>query len=401
MANETKNIITLPKIIGLPPDTHVSDRLMYNSMPVMNIYPSEPNTKLNGLTVFKLKKCFKKYHDILKKNKFQIETSNSVENGHLKLAFIADNFPTDSFSNEYGESFLNKITDVVSQGAGEVSQMLGGSNAIESTKKLADVLKAQKGIFETIGSGLEKGASGTENLIASLKEGGKGSQFLGGAATMLSRMAAGARVDFPQVWKNSGFTPSYSATIRLYNPNPGNEQSTLKYIIGPIAAILCLALPRAGEKGETSNTYNWPFFHEITCPGIFKLNPGFISNVSIIKGGDQQQIAWNQTLSMVDVRIDMGSLYNSMLLEVGANANDRPTLRTYLDNLKNGNRVVYNTKTEPFEITTEEYNRLFPTETVKTKSTSTESDPETIQPRTSTEKSAISNELATRPGYQL
>lgn len=386
---EKQNLIKLPKIIGMPPDTHVSDRMMHNSMPVLYITPSEPILQM-GLTTFKIEPKMEEYNRILKEHGFSVIDEKI---NFIKVAFVADNFPTDSFTNEYGESFLNKITDVVSQGAGEISQMLGSKDAIGAAKKMGTFLKTTGSIGETVGGGLTKGSETAEGFLKSLEKGGEGSQFFAGAGRMMSRMLAGARIDFPQVWKNSGFTPSYSVTIRLYNPDPGNEYSTRKYIIGPIAALLCLGLPRAGKKGEEANTYNWPFLHKINCPGIFTLDPGYIASVAVIKGGDQQQIGWNQRLSMVDVRLDIGSLFNSMLLEIGAHAKNRPTLRTYLDNLSKTDKVVYNTKTKPFEVTVEEYNKLFPITTIKRQSTTTESDPDTTESRVTSTQTTIANSL--------
>jgi len=148
---------------------------------------------------------------------------------------------------------------------------------------------------------------------------------------LAGRLMAGARVDFPQVWKNSGFTPSYTMTVRLYNPRPGNYTATKKYIIGPLAALLLLGLPISSD----GDTYNWPFLHKIRCPGIYNLNPAFISNITVVKGGDQQQISHKQTMGIVDVRIDFGSLYNSILAEEGnRKLANRPTLNSYLKALE-------------------------------------------------------------------
>jgi hypothetical protein len=117
----------------------------------------------------------------------------------------------------------------------------------------------------------------------------------------------------------------------LYNPNPSSLEATKRWIIGPLAILLCLAIPRS-DDGET---YNWPFFHRIRSEGIFDLNPAVITNLTIIKGGDQQSIAWNQRLGIVDVRLDIGSLYTSMVTEEKGMIGDRrPTVRNYLEALK-------------------------------------------------------------------
>jgi hypothetical protein len=131
------------------------------------------------------------------------------------------------------------------------------------------------------------------------------------------------------LWKNSAYTPSYTMTVRLYNPNPSSDEATEKYIVAPIAAIMLLGVPIS----EDSTTYSWPFIHSFHSPGIYKIDPAFISNITVIKGGDQQQIAFNQKLALVDVRIDIGSLFNSMMVAKAGNTR-RPTVLSYVENLK-------------------------------------------------------------------
>jgi hypothetical protein len=92
-----------------------------------------------------------------------------------------------------------------------------------------------------------------------------------------------------------------------------------------------LAIPRT----QDGNTYNWPFIHQFNCPGIFTLNPGMITNITVIKGGDSQQIAWNNRMGIVDVRLEIGSLFASMVAEEGdVKLLNRPTLNSYLKNLE-------------------------------------------------------------------
>jgi hypothetical protein len=138
-------------------------------------------------------------------------------------------------------------------------------------------------------------------------------------------LAAGGRIDFPMLWKNSTFAPSYTMTIRLYNPNPASREITAKYIIGPVAALLLLGLPQSVGEGA----YSWPFIHRIWSPGIYNIDPAYISNITIVKGGDQQQISWKQRMGVVDVRIDFGSVFNSILSNASESRN-RPTLKGYL-----------------------------------------------------------------------
>lgn len=322
--------VDLPEVIGLPPSTHISDQAMLNSMPVAHITPCNPHFE-PGMTIFRTEDAWGEYTDILKEHGFVFKSKP------LSVAFLADNFPTDSFTNEYGESFLQRFTDVASSGAAQIAQFFGAKSAGEVLGKATKALKDTGGVAGMIGGGLETARESITKAFLGLAGAG-GPNFQNAAvsaANLLGRLMAGARVDFPQVWKNSGFSPSYTMTVRLYNPNPSNDASTLRYIIGPIASLMLLAVPRS----EDGSTYNYPFLHRIFSPGIYDLNPAFISNVTIIKGGDQQQISFSQSLSMVDVRIDFGSLYNSMLTGKGYQDPSRPTMRSYLDGMMYKRRV--------------------------------------------------------------
>ena len=253
---------------------------------------------------------------------FSLKQGHPGISGFLSCAYLADNFPTDTFTNEYGENFLQKITNVASEGMAGLSQMFGGRSMSETAETIINTGKAQGGFTEKAFSGLGQ----LKDMMGNL------ANAVGGTSPTLSRimknadvLGAGGRIDFPMLWKNSTYTPSYTMTIRLYNPNPNSHRITAKYIIGPIAALLLLGLPTSVGAGS----YSWPFIHRFYSPGIYDLDPGYISNITIVKGGDQQQIAWKQRMGLVDVRIDFGSVFNSILSNASESRN-RPTLKGYL-----------------------------------------------------------------------
>lgn len=318
--------IKIPNIIGLPPGTYFSDDLMKNSMPTLEILPSIPNLE-EGITLFNLSPAMDKWKQVLEAHKYE------YEGDIIKVAFIADNFPADTFSNEYGETFLQKMTDVVSEGTAQLTQMTGETNVVDAMKKMGEFTSGFGNVGKGVGSMMTGGANKLNEFVKGLTSSGSGAkQAAGQMASMASSMLGGSRVDFPQLWKGSSFSPSYSFTVRLYNPNPASDIATKKYIIGPLAALLTLGLPRS----QDGSTYNWPYLHQINCPGLWILSPCFINNITVIKGGDQQQIGWNQRLGVVDVRFEIGSLYNTMIMpKEGTNYKNRkrPTLENYLNAL--------------------------------------------------------------------
>lgn len=334
-------MIKLQDIIGLPPSGSLlaNNNLKINTMPVIEIIPCYPDSGKSPINIFSLQSARGDANagpDV--KNDFDrrlAEFGFSAPNP-IKLAFQAESFPVDSFSNEYGETFLNKMADVASEGVGELMQMTNTSNAMEAAKKIGLGLKGLGGMGETVGGMLTGKAEQLQNWINKNQQAGgmKGAGASG--AGLVSKMLAGQRVDFPMIWKNSTFNSSYSINVRLFNPKPASLDITEQYIIGPIALIMLLALPQSDESGET---YKWPYFHRITCRGLFDIKAGAITNVSVSKAGDQNQIAWNRRLSQVDIRIDFVNLYSS-LIAGGKNDLDRPTLDSYLTVLRSETSIL-------------------------------------------------------------
>jgi len=333
---------TLQETFGYPPDNLLPEttRKIQDSMPVCHFIPGVPDFT-RGLDLFKIKNAWTEnstgdpsYTELLESH--GIKTPNSFSQG-IKVAYLADAFPTDTFTNEYGENFLQGITDVASQKAAAISQIMGTKTASGAFRKLAGPIggAAARGIESVAGETGTKALDFMKGMASTgldMIKSGINSINLGSGVNLVDRLAAGARMDFPMIWKSSGFQPSYTMTVRLYNPNPRSVLDTKKYIVGPIVALMLLAVPITVD----GSTYSWPFFHRVISPGIFDLNPGYIANITVIKGGDQQQISQQQRLGIVDVRIDVGSLFSSMVS--GTNLmqqKTRPTVRKYMNSMLN------------------------------------------------------------------
>ena len=316
-----------------------------NAMPLVHIQPGTPNLT-QGLDLMSRNPAFTfgnetttiedvnrtnksvSYLQQLEKLGFTLKQGKPGIPNFLTCAYLADSFPTDTFTNEYGENFLQKITNVASEGMAGVSQMFGGRRFTDVASKGLDL------VADATGTGGLK-----DKLMGQLKAFAPDidkSSTVGRILDNVNVLAAGGRIDFPMLWKNSTYAPSYTMTIRLYNPNPNSLKTTAKYIIGPVAALLLLGLPQSVGAGA----YSWPYIHKFWSPGIYDLDPGYISNITVIKGGDQQQISWKQRMGVVDVRIDFGSVFNSILSNASASRN-RPTLSGYLNAMAGEKEGVY------------------------------------------------------------
>jgi len=327
MAKETGNLTDIEFTYGLPPTTETTAPIIHNTMPQATITPCVPKFE-QGHSLFRLEEEPPSYLKLLEDHGF------TKKSGDIQVAFLADSFPTDTFTNEFGETFLDRFAKVASGGVSDVMQILGTRSAGETADVMQEI--AGEGKFADL-IGWVQGKAGAAETALTKKAGEiKGSRAKQVAQNILNvtkAVATGGRFDFPQVWKNSTFSPSYTMTIRLWNPSPGNAESTRKFIVGPIASLLLLTLPQSDK--DVGSAYKWPYLCKVRAPGIFHLSAAYVSSVAVIKGGDQQSIAWNQNLGVVDVRIDFGSLFNSVLTETTGSVlkDSRPTLRNYLEGI--------------------------------------------------------------------
>lgn len=356
--------LVLPDPIGYPPAGPFSLGMIKNSFPVVTFSPcvaqfgyqnNQSTTNLFSLqevwdTAGGSTKSFKDLYKMTMKELGPVVLPESWTKG-VRLACISDNFPSDQFTNDYGESFFERLTAVASEGFSDLAQVLGSRGS--GTQALKDTMQAisSTGAYgmEFIGKGGINIADSLEKSISKMKQSkNENAQKIGGILGAANQ-AITSRMDYPSVWKTSSWSPQYSLTVKLYNPCPGDVSSTLQYIIAPLAAILCLSMPQATSLGM----YSWPYLHKIDCPGIFNIAAGYISGITVIKGGDQLDIAWNKRLGMVDVRIDFGSLYNSLVVCAGEDANEalraeRPTVENYLKGLTE-EQIPYDPHAQPFE----------------------------------------------------
>jgi len=378
-ASKTSAENTVPEVIGGPPEsgsqTLGTENIRTNSMMIVEITPCTLKLQ-NGLSLFTVDDTEGKseYEKLLTSLGYKLTTDNIV-----KLACLAESFPSDTFTNEYGEHFLNQILDVAGSASGQLTQMSGKENAMQAVEEFskmgaagaASMGGASGELFENFLTAMS-GAAGkldTALTTASKKQG------LGGSlANTLVNVLSGSRVDFPQVWKNSSYSPTLSCSIRLYNPNPASDAYTKKYIIGPLAAILALTLPISEEQ----SFYKWPLFCKVDCKGMFNIPLGAISNITIAKGGDGGSFGFNQRSSIVDVKMDFINLH-SVLFQSSVGESSRPTLKSYLDN--------FLTKKETLPIYLDQYSQTYVSDTTtsveKTKKWSPSTSSSTSYDRTS------------------
>lgn len=325
------NTKAIPELIGVTPFgtgfLEQSSNLGMNAFPIMNITPCIPKF-MEGLALFRLEPQWPKYKELL------ATLGYTLNENKLSLVYTMDSLPSETFSNEYGQTFLSKMADVVSETASDLSQMTGQADLVKTANEISGALAAQPGAAGLIGSTMQEFGTAAGNIY---KPVAAASPFVKSIGETTNKLLGGQRIDFPAVWKNSTFTPSYSVTIRLYNPSPGSAAITERSIIAPLAAILTLACP--AMTSQEGDLYKYPFFCKIRSNGLFSIEAGAITSISVQKGGGEGLVAWNRRVGLVDVRIDFQNLYSTML--VGSSAtSDRPVVKEYLETLKAGKEIL-------------------------------------------------------------
>ena len=110
----TATLDKLPNIIGGPPSTgsglSYTNNLMLNSSLTLTIQPCKPDTtgKDIGISLFRLVPAWKDYTDLLAMVNFK---PSDEQDSRAKIIVIAqaENLPTDTFTNEYGEHFFSSM----------------------------------------------------------------------------------------------------------------------------------------------------------------------------------------------------------------------------------------------------------------------------------------------------
>jgi hypothetical protein len=336
---DARGSIVVEGPIGLPPIDNRElglgglgprmEHVINDAMPLLEMQPCFQEFS-KGLEIFRLKQGFdeaaphtrKSYVEELQDFYNVTLADSAVSCKYLKFAFLNVNPPAESFTNDFEESIFSGLADTGSKGLRQLAFATGTRNLGEASKKLEGLASS----FGEAGKGLAGVLGGARNQFTELSK----QQNLQGAATRMVSLAASAatgRIDFPKFWSSSGWDPSYNINIRLYNPFPHDKVATEKYIVGPLAALLMFVVPRSTD----GYTYHWPWLCRFRVPGLFNVQAGYVRSIQVIKGGDDNSIAMNQRPGIVDVKMELGVLYKSMVSIANEGLTERPALARWLE----------------------------------------------------------------------
>lgn len=201
---------------------------------------------------------------------------------------------SETFSNNTTESSLASTINGYSDTAKEIQFILGSGDSV-------------------VGKLLERASTATSSITSSLSSviGTLGGGILESLAnTGVTTVLKGGKIIFPEMWQDSSFERSYSLTIKLRSPDHDSLSIFLNILV-PYIHLIALCLPRGAE--DDPNAYTSPFLVKAYCKGMFNVDMGLITSMSVTKGAESQ---WNDDglPTQIDISLDIKDLYSSLFI---------------------------------------------------------------------------------------
>lgn len=197
----------------------------------------------------------------------------------------------ETMTNETTESSLASGINGLSDKARELQFLIGSTTSVVAQN------------FDNVAENLNHVRLKAENFIEKLTDSGNiFSNLLKNVKTVVS----GGRLMFPNIWSNSSFSKSYSIDIRLTTPD-FDRKSWWMNIYVPLCHLIAFVLPR----GEFQNGYTSPFIVKAFYKGMFNIDMGIITDMSITKG---KEGGWTKDglPTVVDVQLTIQDLYSTL-----------------------------------------------------------------------------------------
>ena len=228
---------------------------------------------------------------------------------------------------QMSESFSNSTTD-----SALASQINGYSDTANEIRFLFGTDSTVNAMMDQAAESVKSGVLNNLSEAFSNLTGGMLSDL---ATKGTSALISGGKLIFPKIWQDSSFSRSYSFTIKLRSPDH-DALSIFLNIMVPYLHLLALTLPTAHD--DYANAYNAPFLVKAYCKGLFNIDMGIITDMSVSRGAECQ---WNDDglPTQMDIDISIEDLYSSLYMSAMKDT-DPPFL---INQIKNNLSVVRNT----------------------------------------------------------
>jgi len=222
---------------------------------------------------------------------------------------------SESISNEFGDSQIAGAANSVSEAVQEFNFVTQGILKDELYNAAGTVGKAFDNIIKTV----------FNTLNGSEEEKDFGLKF----GALAQAAAEGNKIIWPQIWKNSTFSRSYSLSFEFVSPY-GSPEAIFRNVYLPFVTLLTLAMPKQfGVDG-----YSNPFLIRIDMPGSFTSDFAVIQSMSWRKGGNEGLYSNDGLPLAITVDITVQDLYPNMVMsDTWAKLRHNTGMHSFLDNM--------------------------------------------------------------------
>lgn len=188
--------------------------------------------------------------------------------GAIPFYVEAETRTSDDFSNSTTQSSLSSGIDGLSDQARELNYLIGNVAGNVGAGQLYDE------VMGIGGDAINNVSKTVEGLLG-------GGSIISNIMTKLQTIFSGGRMVFPEIWSDSSFSRSYRITVKLNSPS-GDKLSIFYNILVPIYHLIAFVLPR----NSTGQTFYSPFLVRAYYKGIFNIDMGIITDMTVSKGSD-------------------------------------------------------------------------------------------------------------------
>ena len=318
---------TIPKYIGHPGymsnadgfnDSDYGDSVndaLDNSLQIAQIFPMDTQIS-KSINIYKGKKAWSDFVSYLGANGIDVGKNS----GHINVVCSQLTPLSETYTNEFGQSELaGGLTSIMNGKLSEVAFATGwNSDTIKNASQ-------EDGIIGFLASGADKTIGGLGDLIGKFAGQQNGEDFKDFASNPAQK------IDIPSMWKGNSFSAQYELSVRLFCYNVNNEQEYGSKIIASLGALMQFVCPRS-KQGKF---YQWPFLMEFKIPGLVHLPLAYCSNMTVLKGGDVNDLSWKWRPNMIDLRMTINTVWGVTINSFNQmnDDGDRPTVSKELNTL--------------------------------------------------------------------
>ena len=248
---------------------------------------------------------------------------NGLSTGKETLLFYLDglNSVDESFGNDTTQSSVVGMINGISDQARELITLSQGGNSgvLSGLKdKISEIFGTSDGENTVLSPNIANSLGGAFNSLLDASGLGALGALVGDGITTINN---GGKIVFPDIWSDSRYDKSYSLQFKFRSPDH-DPVSIFLNVIKPYCKLLALVLPHMldSDNGVTAG-YTSPFLVKAYCKGIFNIDYGLITGMSVSKGAES---CWTDDglPTQIDVSIDITDLYHAMSMSGYGNEND-------------------------------------------------------------------------------